>query len=224
MYNPRILGTYPCDSVNLVHFNLESFFARPDRSKLSVQGTHLQNMDCWKLEFTRRDGMICRAWFDPNQGYSPVRLETEFSTPGGPALNVLECVVSRIPETRVWFPTSCHYQHRRNGELLREEVLKVKVLSLNSGIPDKVFSPQGMDIPAGTHVQVDPRDPRGDLIWDGRDFVPKKAMVPPKQAGFETGSWLLAASLGLAGAAQPVGGEKGHEPAKTVQPMLRTIP
>jgi hypothetical protein len=172
----------PIDSFNLVHYGLESYFGRPDREAPTIQRENWAGTDCWRIQYALKDGLTLRAWVAPDKGYAPIRLQSEFVSGMTPCVLTLDSDVEQAPRSDIWFPRHCHFVRKENGLLVREELLDIKVQSLNKGIPDPTFRATGMEIPAGTHVQANPRDPRGELVWDGKDFVPRKD-IPNRGSG-----------------------------------------
>ena len=205
-YNPRLLGTSPVDSFNLAQASLETTIGRSDRSPPTLRSVRWRNLDCWKIEYSCRNGLSVRAWVAPERGNSFVRLEAlrHGERSADTAESSIECDVKPVAGTNFWFPVRYVYESKLNGQLVRSEVAQIEIEKLNKRLDPQVFSPLDMDIPAGTYVQSRPADPRGTLVWDGKNFVPAKALQRgpgsngPTAFGTERRVLLLAASVGLA--------------------------
>jgi hypothetical protein len=173
MYHPRLLGTSPIDSFNVVHFDLESLIGKTDRSTPTLTRARWNGLDCWKIDYTAKDGMLVRAWAAPERGNSIVRLEIERSGKSAfKGRSTIECDVRRVAGTEIWFPVAINFESTINGRLQRTESLKIESEQFNKPLDPKVFTPAGMAIAAGTHASFNPRRGRSEWYWDGKNFVP----------------------------------------------------
>lgn len=195
--HPRLVGMFPVDCLNLAHFQLESVIGRPDRQAPTMQRTTWNGMRCWKIEYVRKDGCKLEEVFAIDRGLTPVRLRCECQSGGSVSVDTLECEAVRAENSEVWFPSRCHYTHTRGGSLEREELLTVKIKDVNKPMPDRVFTPQAMGIPPGTQVSCFPPDPRGQLVWDGKDFVPMDIQQQARETKLSGRNVLLFASCAL---------------------------
>lgn len=172
MVDPRLAGLTPQDSPNFVHFHLESFIARADREPPSVRSEPLKGVDCWRVEFVTRDGCTVRYWVAPSQGNSVLRMEFAFTNGGDHYVDSVTSDIRWNESTGVWFPETCVYNRLVNDKPHREEKLAIRVASFNQPIAPEVFDLKGMNITPGTLMQRIPHDPRGEVVWDGKEIVP----------------------------------------------------
>jgi hypothetical protein len=228
LVDPRLAGLTPMDSPNYIHFHLESFVARSDRQPPSVRSDPLNGVECWRVEFLTNDGSTIRYWVAPTQGNSVLRIEHAFTNSGDRYLDSVTTEVKRYESAGVWFPASCVFRRLQNDKPLREEKLTIRVASFNQPIDPQVFELKGMNIPAGTLMQRVPRDPRGEVVWDGNEIVPLYSPIAsPSRSWTRTILLINAVVLAVAAAGlwvwylrkrrQPVAPESG-QPHPASQP------
>jgi hypothetical protein len=104
-------------------------------------------------------------WVDENQGFSPVRLSyvVPGSEPTEPEQLLSECQVRWKKEAGAWVPASLRFERRVRGHINDFYSLTFDWISVNKPAEPKLFTPDGLDVPAGTRVE------------DLRGGVPRKA-------------------------------------------------
>ncbi len=172
--HPNVIGMAPRTFANLVHHNTpDNFIGRADRTPPSMTREATGGVDCWKIEFSLKNGVKARAWIAPDRGYSPIRLETEFTSAGKVYFHELHSDVAPIPGANLWFPRRCECLRRIDGAVVAAETLDVALHDVNKPVPASVFTLAGLDIPPGTHVSFIHFDPPRKMeTWDGKKLVP----------------------------------------------------
>jgi hypothetical protein len=96
-------------------------------------------------------------WVDENQGFSPVRLSyvVPASEPGEPEHVLSECHVRWKKEAGAWVPASLRFERRLRGHINDFYSLTFDWISVNKPPEPKLFTPDGLDVPAGTRVVDD---------------------------------------------------------------------
>ena len=95
-----------------------------------------------------KDGLTRKAiWFDPQRGYSPIRLEMDTKIPGDIPFEAWvrsETDWRRINE--VWVPVTS-FVEQKNGPALESWTLEFDWSSVNEPVDDAVFSADGLELP-----------------------------------------------------------------------------
>lgn len=170
----RMLGMAPDSSPNLVKYHLESFLLRADRKPPKLKKDTWQGKDCWLVTYAdlQFDGTH-RTWIVPEYGHSVVRMEWEWAgRQGERVVDAVESEYQRFGPSGTWYPNRCVYMRTSGGKPVEKEVVGVKVVSLNEPLPEEAFTLAGIGIPAYTPVSGPP-DPRGPLVWDGKELIPE---------------------------------------------------
>jgi hypothetical protein len=109
-----------------------------------------------RLERAGRRGVYVpqTLWVDENQGFSPVRLSyvVPGSEPAEPEQLLSECQVRWKKEAGAWVPASLHFERRVRGHINDFYSLTFDWISVNKPPEPRLFTPDGLDVPAGTRV------------------------------------------------------------------------
>jgi hypothetical protein len=172
-YDPTMLGLAPKGYSTMRNYNKESFIGNPLRDAFQVTHESWRGKDAVRVSCVRiPQGSHFEYLVVPSAGYSAVEMRLWWSDGRGRKLtDFMEAVPERI-DNEIWFPSAVHYERRVDAAIEGQEDLQIQVLSANEAIDHSSFEPVGMGIPPGTHVDIHPRDPRGELKWDGAQIVP----------------------------------------------------
>jgi hypothetical protein len=193
--DPRLIGMVAMNYPNLIHYHLNSELGRTDRDVPSIGAEMHDGLECWRVEHSRVNGAVTRLWIAPSQGYSVVRIETEFTDGAHRIIDSVHCNLVNYDQQGLWFPKGSHYERSIDGEIVEMEECQLIVHHLNLPVEKSTFALAGLGIPAGTPITRIPSDFRGSLVWNGREAVPRSLLSAP---GVPAGGWR--ASLGLASA------------------------
>jgi len=171
-HEPLMLMLHPLWYRAAVNYHMETVVGSPGRTQLRTDTTTWDGRDARKVSFAIGENSLA-YWVVPSQGHSIVRMEQRWQDREKKEGMQLNCVQCSVQHTRdgIWFPTKVRYQEFLNGGLLTQEDLDIEVLSVNQPIALAMFEPETMGIPADTLVQRMPRDPGGELKWDGQRIV-----------------------------------------------------
>jgi len=132
---------------------------------------------CKKIVFETNwpDGRVTRntLWIAEEQGYA-LRKRYFQNASGHDVL--LEVDVALDADSGIWFPSAWYYEQSRDGKPYTRESVTIKNVALNKPLPESLFDMKDIKIiPVGAGViwtaeLVSPPH-RGQLIWDGNDFV-----------------------------------------------------
>ena len=173
--HPRLIGMIPVDSANLAKYHLDSIVGQSAREAPSLQYVMYQGLNCCLIKYTAKSNAKISMWISPEFDYNPLRMESEVDVSGDRYHNSVECRLGQLSDNTAWLPEWCHYTMRLNDRLVQEEQLKIKLNSVNVPLPADIFTVDGLGIPSGIHITRLPRDPRGEVYWDGKKIVPATA-------------------------------------------------
>jgi hypothetical protein len=168
--HPRLVGLSPGTFLNLLNLNndLESAIARNDRTPPTVKRTSWKGKECLLVEYRLSNDVEKKIYYSPECGLNPVYVEVSDAH----SKDSLECTLAMVGRLGIWYPTSCVYQQVAGGRIVEEENLEVIVHQMNEPPESKVFSLEGMNLPAGTVIFRYPEEKSGErLIWNGEKMV-----------------------------------------------------
>lgn len=178
--DPRKLGLLPLEFVQLIHFPIDHWIARTNRTAPIMTEEMLDNRKVWKVEFitfkegsSLPGGLTVRYWADPGKDWGIVRVEwesTDLKETVQTELQYLPCSGGWLPTSACWFPKKSHTQRIESGKLTREETLEVVTADLNPKIDHKQFEIEGLGLPKGTRLMF--QSGGGEQEWDGEKMVP----------------------------------------------------
>ncbi len=180
---PRMLGLVPLDFVTMQSSHSESFIGAADRGEPLLTRDTQRSMDCWRISYTKRNGVSVRFWIASELGESIVRIEQHFSMQSRAnshtdVIDFVDCEVAKHGPSGMWFPTSCFYQRVEGGNrVTREEKLAIEVVSLNEPLDSDLFTLAALGIPSGRRVAMLGR-PAESLLWNGSEIVAAQAEKP----------------------------------------------
>ncbi len=135
---------------------------------------------------------VTRVWANEQYGFAPTRIEQTFGMNGRfPPQPEFVTESQYINHSGAFVPTLCEFNVIRNGAKQPKEIWNLEWQQVNTELPEKLFTPEGLDAPGGTLV-ADLRTGKpiieSEIPRDGIDDLPGG---PPKLLG-KTG--LLGAS------------------------------
>jgi hypothetical protein len=204
----RVLG-FVGTGMNYTPGNYTGFVQHlEDQSDLQMEDDEINGIPCKKISYTYRDPSRSevitaykRYWIAPEQGYSILRSEGE---PGDKSFfDRTEVTVEKHQKTGLWVPVKSVFERTgiQDGKRFVKwsERLKLEYLSLNENIPEKMFTPETMNIPVGRAVHITP-PPGEPMFWDGKKVVGESgATLEPVVSthGNPVRYFLIALGLGL---------------------------
>ena len=178
LIDPRFLGMFTSNALNLSNQSLESIVGRTDRVKSTTSVCERYGETCEMVEYMREDGRNVRLWISPSKGYSVVAIETSGGTEDDRKYVLrVESSVELDTRSGVWFPVEVQTEEVVNGATVESSVTSVRVKTLNANLDETVFSLAGLGLPKG---QIVSRFGAGGLEqWDGESLVrPVRPSVP----------------------------------------------
>jgi hypothetical protein len=198
----RILGFLPL-GLNAGSSSYYSFIGNlkelNDR-KITMTDDILNGIECKKV-LCFKEGYYLAVWFAVKCGYSPIQMESESKQ--YKILDRTTVDVTRYNESSdLWVPVHSVVERFEDGKLYRRTEYTIAVYSLNEPLDPKVFTPEGLDVPVGTSVEMTSAADKKMLLWDGKKAVTTgelsiAQMQEEKTVRFNRGRYLLIAS-GLA--------------------------
>jgi hypothetical protein len=178
--DPRVVGVVPDDFPVLHSVRLESFLCRADRKNVLVERDVLGGVNTWHIKYDRADATAVELWVAPDQNHSVVRALLTSSYRGDTLVDSIQCENTLYGQSAevVWYPQVVRYQRSLGGKLLWTSVLTITQAQFNQPVPEKVFTPAGMNIPKGTMVMEFPQTGGVYKIWDGAKIIPSPGKSP----------------------------------------------
>lgn len=105
-------------------------------------------------------------WIAPGLGYCPIRAETGTKSHG--FFVSTDVKVARYKDTDLWVPVEMIYEYAYGGQQESKMEQKITVYSINEPIDPIVFTPEGLDIPVGTPIDMRPESYSDEYVWDGK--------------------------------------------------------
>ena len=202
VFDPRMIGIVPIDLGAIYAFTASSFLTRPDRETLSERDVVYMGVPARQVDFTLKQGDRVRIIIVPAFGNGVVEITLFAESNEGPYIDKCEIELKEWQES-LWFPIKSDYTREFGGEIVERETLAFKNVALNEVVPDLVFAPEGLDLPAGTGFHEHQPRTGGARIWDGdkvrlltnRDL----ATMSNQESGLEkkprTFRWFIAVNL-----------------------------
>lgn len=199
VFDPKLIGIVPFSLASLYAFSLDETLGRPDRTQSSITETDYEGSKTWKIEYTRKDGIVARLWIVPSMNFSVVRSEQDNSASDGDFTDIMQCTMSQS-ENNLWYPEKVNYKRVVStgvyaGKTVEEEQLEITNVKLNSKLDPEVFSMASMDIPSGRQIFEYPSNPQGGRIWDGNKIIVPESKAPrpvaKKSADGSSMKWFL---------------------------------
>ncbi|MCY2952218.1 MAG: hypothetical protein NTU53_09615 [Planctomycetota bacterium] len=171
--------------------NLEYFVGSAARIDLRAAQVTWEGQQAWKVSFSTKAGSQVAYWAVPSYGYSIVRMEKTWKSDlTGPHSDAVQCTVQHVRDD-IWFPKTVHYVGTMGGKQVRQQDLDIEVVSVNRSIDPRLFEPITLNVPPDTLVARVPRNPRGTLIWNGKEVVvATEEDIVRQMAGVRSGSTL----------------------------------
>jgi hypothetical protein len=180
-----------------------------DKNILTMEDDEIDGVKCKKISYVipsisnpSKISSFHRIWIAPEQGYSILRHEGE---PGDHSfLDRTDVTVTKHEKTGLWVPVKSKFERtaEKDGKkfIKRSEYLTLEYLSLNENIPDEVFTPAAMNIPAGrsVHIVPAPKEPTfgdGNKITNESETAFASVILPSRGNAFRY--FLIAAGLAL---------------------------
>ncbi len=175
----RWLGIYIVRSGALHAAVPTAILSNPARTETTVETVVLDGVECQLVRITMKKGQKVAYWISPSEQYAVKRAEIASTAGGRFWESRIEATGQVHQPSGIWFPTRCKYRQQIDGQLESEEVVDVRVISLNEKIPDETFTLAGMNLPVGLPVT----DSRGvgdplTMKWDGTQLVPRPDALP----------------------------------------------
>ena len=183
LIDPRLLGIYPANFLNLFNANLEvGLLSNGTLRIIEVKDEQVDGRACKQISRELINGVLNKIVIDPAQDYSVIRQEARDKSSGSEVVSIYRTELSYFPAAKRWFPTSCVFESRREGEVVAEEKLTIRVEGLNQPVDKRLFSLALMEIPKGTGIQaMGALARRGITQWNGKEII---SMDPtPKNGG-----------------------------------------
>lgn len=166
--DPRALGMVPIPLRLLHNYSLE--WLNNNFTAKSSERVRFRGHDCLRIALESPSITSLEVWIAPELDHSVLRMvaREDFPTRGTSLTNTMDCDVSKIADQESWFPTTIRYSRiNEKGELLSDETVKIKVVSLNEPLPKSTFTLAGFGtIPRGTLVEWRKPSPQGGKELD----------------------------------------------------------
>ena len=145
--DPRLIGMYPNSFANLKSYKFNSRLGnrRGLIQDVALEIEKLGDYELAKLSYVADWGQDS-VWISPDQDFSVVKIERT-----GSDRRIIESSLAFV-DGFGWFPESCRYERRRNGELVKEEDLKIRVQQFNEPVDSDTFTLKSMGISEGEKV------------------------------------------------------------------------
>ncbi len=169
LFHPLVLGMVSASVGHLYSHSEDTQVGRfLDRPSTVAFDT---NANAYRIDYVFDDESTLRVWVDTERGYSVIRIEraSQFQHE-----RLLDAVSSEVVQRNgVWFPSKVTWRRSHGDALLVEEVLIIRDAVFNQDVDHVAFTLAGMDIPAGTHIQV---VQNGSAIWDGSKMIRRNSI------------------------------------------------
>jgi hypothetical protein len=153
------------------HYHMESFVAPSKQADVRIEKVDWKGDPARKVTFKQGSSEAELEYVVvPSKGHNVVRMEQRSKSGDRLYVDVVEANLKQVGRD-IWFPDSVKYVRTVNGTRKDQEDLTIEVSQLNEPIDAALFSPVSMNIPVNTRVSRIPPDPRGELKWDGNNFV-----------------------------------------------------
>jgi hypothetical protein len=169
--DPRMLGVMPSSYPNLVHLDWESFVGSDSYKSITIESEAFAGDNCWKVTKVLLSDATVRSWFSPKKLGAIVRTEVLSSSNGHSYVESVDSDLEYHEPAKLWFPARCRFESKIDGQTQCEEAVEVRVIQLGRPVDPRLFTLEGLDIPAGTGIQRIPADRPGRLRWDGKRIV-----------------------------------------------------
>jgi hypothetical protein len=130
----------------------------------------------------------------PEQGSSVVYLSSRFVSGGKEFFDELTCENQIYSDQGIWYPKSCRYERRINGQLQKSELTTVQEALINVPPDPLKFTIEGMDLPAGKAVGL----PNGVKYWNGEKLVDRETLPEIVVPSRDKNGWTIAIAFGFA--------------------------
>ncbi|MDR0610835.1 MAG: hypothetical protein LBG58_12045 [Planctomycetaceae bacterium] len=170
----RILGFLPL-GLNLGNSSIYSFIGnlKELEGQLTMTDEFLNDTECKKILYVKeKDEYHFAVWIAPQYGYSPIRMESQTKKYGLFDSTTVE--VRQYKDTDLWVPVKATVQRLENGKLFRKTEYAITVYSINEPLDPKLFTPELLDIPVGTPVEMFSSHNPPNIkrqFWDGKKTV-----------------------------------------------------
>ncbi len=169
--DPRLVGLAPCAPTLVYIVDMEYLLMRPDREDTSIAADVLDGVDTWRIEYRRKNGEPVKFWIAPSKGYSLLRASEVEPYGDSKIEDSIQCEVEQFGAQQIWYPSRVYYERKLDGEKVMSSTLTTTHAEFNQPIDAALFTMAGMDIPAGTMVVEQPRNPDGGREWNGKELV-----------------------------------------------------
>jgi hypothetical protein len=152
----RVLGFLPL-GLNLGNSSIYSFIGnlKELEGQITMTDDFLNDTECKKILYVNeKDEYHFAVWIAPQYGYSPIRMESQ--TKKYSLFDSTTVEVRRYKDTDLWVPVKATVQRLENGELFQKTDYTISIYSINEPLDPKLFTPELLDIPVGTPVEMYP--------------------------------------------------------------------
>jgi hypothetical protein len=202
--NPQLLGM-DLGGVDMLHFShVEMLLNRSNRTPPTVQLDELAGLKTWRIDYKlKENGAEIKVWIVPDQGFSVVRAEAHTVQKNGERLvEATDSPLKQYPVGDIWYPRTVFKTLKRDGQVIKRQVVTIEEARFGGPIDDTAFTPTGLDLKPGREIVDSTSGLPWRKVWDGKKLVDPSAVKtnPPNPERHRRPRWLqltLAACLGL---------------------------